>query len=273
MYAAHIVTNEHRRRHFMRRVHVLPCGYEEVDKGILTFMKDYGRILKVPYHAYLIEAEDSIILVDTGSSVRWKELHPPSLLSQFPIHIEEHEHLDKLLKSIGFATDDVNYVINTHLHYDHCGNNEMFPKASFLVNEAELAHALAPDWWEAPGYVRAVFDDRKIRYDTISGEFEVVPGVEIISTPGHTEGHQSVVVKLEKTGILVLTGDAIYIRENLEGPILPGLYVDARSYAQSVRKLKHLTDLHKGTMLLSHSREFLSPQGWKSMKQGIQTFE
>jgi len=211
--------------------------------------------------------------VDTGSSVRWKEVHPKELTESFPIFIKPNEHLDTALDSIGFSPRDIDCVINTHLHYDHCGNNELFPNSTFLVNDSELFHALSPGWWEAANYVRAVFDIPKLKYETIKGDLEVQDGINIISTPGHTEGHQSVTVELEKTGTLVLAGDAIYLRENLEHHILPGIYVDAKQYADSMSKLKHLVDVRKGTMLMSHSRDYLCPEGWKNLKEGTQTFE
>jgi glyoxylase-like metal-dependent hydrolase (beta-lactamase superfamily II) len=250
----------------MRKVHVLTCGYETGDKGSLTLLKDCGKIVDIPYHSYLIEDPEFAILVDTGSSVRWRELHPKELTDVCPIYIQPKEHLDRMLESVGFSTSDVDYVINTHLHYDHCGNNEMFPKAEFFVNETELAHALAPGWWESLCYVRAVFDIPGLTYSPVTGDFQVKHGVTIIATPGHTEGHQSVVVQLEKTGTLVLAGDAIYSRENLEDPVLPGLYVNAKSCACSMNRLKHLVDLEHGSMLLSHSQEYLSPQGWKALR-------
>lgn len=255
------------------RVHVLPCGGEDCDKGSLTLLKDCGKILRAPYHAYLIEDPECTILVDTGACINWKERHPKELQKISPVYISENEHLDQLIGSVGFSTSDVDYVINTHLHYDHCGNNEMFDKATFVVNEGELAHALSPGWWESLNYVRAVFDLPQLRYETVTGEFDVHPGVKILQTPGHTEGHQSVVVQLEKTGTLILAGDAIYLRENLDTPILPGIYVDARRYAESMRKLSRIVRLQKGTMLLSHSRDYLSPNGWGPLKQGVHTFQ
>jgi len=256
----------------MRRVYVLPCGYEEADKGVLTLMKDCGTVMKVPYHAYLIEDPEYTIMVDTGSSVRWRELHPKAMQESSPVHMGEHEHLDRILDSLGFSTTDVNYVVNTHLHYDHCGNNEMFPKATFLVNEAELAHAFAPGWWEAPNYVRGLFDIPELKYEIVRGSLEMVPGVKIIPTPGHSEGHQSVAVQLEKAGLVVLAGDAVFLRENLEGPVLPGLYTDAKKYAQSVVRVKRLIETQRGIMIMSHSREYLSSDGWKHMREGVESF-
>lgn len=256
----------------MREVHVLPCGYEKGDKSSLTLLKDVGKIVDIPYHIYLIEDSDFTILVDTGTSVRWREVHPKELSESWLIQIAPDEYPNRLLESIGFSVGDVDYVINTHLHYDHCGNNEMFRESTFLVNEAEMTHALSPGWWESFCYVRPVFDLPKLKYQKIDGDFDLTPGVRIIATPGHTEGHQSVVVKLEETGTLVLAGDAIYTRENLENPILPGIYVDAKRFARSMSYLQHIVDLEHGCMLLSHSREYLSPQGWKTLERGINSF-
>jgi len=243
------------------------------DKGTLTLMKGVGEIVRIPYHSYLIEDPEATVLVDTGSSVRWRELHPETLVKAFPVHLKEEDHLENTLSSLGFTTKDIDYVINTHLHYDHCGNNEMFPQATFLVNKNELAHALVPEWWEASSYVRAVFDNPRLRYESIEGEFQITSGVKIIPTPGHTVGHQSVFVELAKTGLLVLAGDAIYLRENLEDPVLPGLYADAELYANSMKFLKHIVGLRKGTMLLSHSDEYFCPDGWKSPNRRIEVFD
>jgi glyoxylase-like metal-dependent hydrolase (beta-lactamase superfamily II) len=255
----------------MRRVHVIPCGYEEDDKGVLTLMKDCGKMTKIPCHAYLIEDPEFTILVDTGLSIRWRQLHPATMQSSH-IHLEEYEYLDRALDLLGFSPMDMDCVVNTHLHYDHCGNNAMFPKAAFLVSEAELAHAFAPGWWEAPNYVRSLFDVPGLKYEVVRGNVEVRPGVRIISTPGHSDGHQSVAVQLEKAGLVVLAGDALFIRENLEGPTLPGIYTDASKYARSVVKLKHLVDRRRAILVLSHSREYLTPNGWKQMREGLESF-
>jgi len=254
-----------------RKVHVLPCGAEDCDKGFLTLLKDCGTILRIPYHAYLIQDPEALILVDTGCSIHWKELHPKELLASYPIHLSEDEHLDNTLKSIGVSPDDIDYVINTHLHYDHCGNNGMFPNATFIVSEVELAHALSPGWWES-AYIPAVFDLPHLKYQKLRGEFELIPGVKILPTPGHSEGHQSALIELERTGTLILAGDSIFLRENLDTPIL-GMYVNASEYVHSMEMLKHIVTLQKATMLLTHSREYLTPHGWSTLGEGVQYFD
>jgi N-acyl homoserine lactone hydrolase len=257
----------------LRKVHVLPVGHEMGDKSSLTLLKDAGKIIEIPYHCYLIEDSEANILVDTSSSVHWRKLHPPALAKYWPVYMNADERPDRMLEEVGFSAGDIDYVVNTHLHYDHCGNNAMFPKATFLVQEVELSHATFPGWWESFPYVRKVFDISGLNYTLLRGDFEVLPGVSIIQTPGHTEGHQSVVVELERTRVVVLAGDAIYLPENYEDPILPGVYVDARRYANSMQRIRDIVEKRKGTLLLAHSREYLSPRGWETLGPGVSTFD
>lgn len=256
-----------------RKVHALHCGHEMGDKGALTLLKDTGKIMEIPYHCYLVEDPEANILVDTSSSIHWKKVHPEALAKYWPVHMKKEEQPDSMLKRAGFSTRDVDYVVNTHLHYDHCGNNAIFPKARFLVHEAELAHAVAPGWWESFNYVRKVFDSPDLQYTLVRGDQDIIPGVRVIETPGHTEGHVSVVIRLEGGEPVALAGDAIYLPENLEDPILPALYVDARRYASSMQRLKDIVQRNEGTLLLSHSRKYLTPHGWKDLKPGIHTFQ
>ena len=96
-------------------------------------------------------------------------------------------------------------VVNTHLHFDHCGSNHLFPHAPIYVQEAEytaahsLPHFTILPWVDFPG----------ARYAPISGEQEILPGVRLLPTAGHTPGHQSVALETER-GLVVLAGQAIY---------------------------------------------------------------
>jgi N-acyl homoserine lactone hydrolase len=109
------------------------------------------------------------------------------------------------------APDDVVAVINTHLHFDHCGGNRRFAGTPTYVQRAELAAAVAPDyleeWVRFPGAT----------YVELDGDAELFDGVSVLSTPGHSAGHQSVVVETDE-GTIVLGGDVTYsMRELIDG--------------------------------------------------------
>jgi N-acyl homoserine lactone hydrolase len=115
------------------------------------------------------------------------------------------------LASIGVRPDDVAVVVNSHLHFDHAGNNGAFPKATFIVQTEHLAYAKGK-----PSFPGVYWDIKELSYLPTSGRARVARGVEVVPTPGHAPGHQSLVVDLADTGRVVLCGDAAFVRENLE---------------------------------------------------------
>ena len=109
------------------------------------------------------------------------------------------------LDELGMTPGDIGLVINTHLHFDHCGQNAVFKHAAFYVQRAELDRARREspkltDW----------FDFMDARFELLDGDAEVLPGLRVIATPGHTVGHQSVLVDSADGQSDVLVGDAAY---------------------------------------------------------------
>src|SRR5439155_15281368 len=121
------------------------------------------------------------------------------------------------LAALGVKPDDVAIVVNSHLHFDHAGNNRAFPNATFVVQGEHLAYAKG-----RPNFPAIYWDDPTLRYLPASGRARVAAGVEVVPTPGHAPGHQSLVVDLAETGRVVLCGDAAFTRANLERGELPG---------------------------------------------------
>jgi N-acyl homoserine lactone hydrolase len=140
-----------------------------------------------PVFGWAIETADGTILVDTG------------MVDSTPELDAEWGPVLRAWPELG----DVRAVINTHLHFDHCGGNRRFAGTPTYVQRAELEAAVAPDyleeWVHFPGE----------SYVELEGDAELFPGVSVLFTPGHSKGHQAVLVDTDD-GLTVLGGDVTY---------------------------------------------------------------
>ena len=138
---------------------------------------------------YLIEDDDACLLIDTG--------------------VGSHQAIDSMYGPVrscfdALDTSRVTAVVNSHLHFDHCGNNRAFPGVPIYVQAAELAAA------REPGYtVRDWVDFEGANYVVVEGRFAITANVELIPSPGHTPGHQSVAVRTG-SGLELIVAQAAY---------------------------------------------------------------
>lgn len=147
-----------------------------------------------PVHAYLVPLASGLLLFDTGLG----EADPDTEAHYRP----RRTSLQRALASVDADLDDVALVVNCHLHFDHIGANPLLRRRPILVQARELEDAgqegyTVPELVEAPG----------LRYERLDGPADVAPGVRIVPTPGHTAGHQSLLVECDD-GLLVLAGQA-----------------------------------------------------------------
>jgi N-acyl homoserine lactone hydrolase len=165
-----------------------------------------------PVWSALVRTPEGNVLFDTG-------LHPvhverpdatfgPGALK---VVMAKEDAIVSRLASVGVRPDDVAVVVNSHLHFDHAGNNGAFPKASFVVQSEHLTFAKGK-----PNFPGVYWDIPELTYVPAAGRVRIARGVEAVPTPGHAPGHQSLVVDLAESGRVVLCGDAAFIRENLE---------------------------------------------------------
>jgi N-acyl homoserine lactone hydrolase len=133
---------------------------------------------------------------------------------------------------------DISLVINTHLHFDHCGQNAVFKHAPFYIQAAELARARR----ESP-QIADWFDFMDARFELLDGDAEILPGLSVVATPGHTVGHQSVVVSTGN-GAEVLIGDAAYKQKQYlqpdDGELPEGQASDPAAWRESVGRMHAL---------------------------------
>ena len=169
------------------------------------------------------------------------------------IHQTEEEKLPYLLKTyMGWDPADVDIVINTHLHCDHCGGNHLFPKATFYVQKREWEAANDPTPYERDNYHPYMYDKHMIsyfRWHFSDGDELILPGLMVLLTPGHTRGSQSVLLETAE-GVLCFAGDTITCRLNLEKGLTPSIISNDVEIYQSIERIKmtatHIVFGHEG---------------------------
>jgi N-acyl homoserine lactone hydrolase len=139
-------------------------------------------------------------------------------------------------------------VVNSHLHFDHAGNNGAFPDATFVVQREHLAFAK-----DKPNFPAVYWDIPELRYVPADGRARVARGVEVVPTPGHAPGHQSLVVDLAETGRVVLTGDAAFTRANLQRGEVPAM--DETAASESLALIRSLVRDDLSRVFTSHDAD------------------
>jgi len=171
-----------------------------------------GSVIDASSNVVLVK-NDKTILVDTGS--------------------RNEIELIRNLQNFGLTPKDIDYVINTHLHLDHVGNDHLFKKV--IVHEAELNYSLKH-------YPRPFVDYiLSLPIEKIKDEVELTRGIKIIETPGHTPGSISVVIESDKT--IVACGDAIPTEENYRKWVPPRINVDSTLAMESMKKIEKIADV------------------------------
>jgi glyoxylase-like metal-dependent hydrolase (beta-lactamase superfamily II) len=234
-------------------------GFLELDKGFLTAMSGVGTKVNAPVTMHIIQHPKGVIVFDTGVNVAVAEGGCASywgagLCSAFNHRQSRDEVIDRQLQKLGFKVDDVKYVIYSHFHLDHAGNIKLFPKARHVVQNAELKNAWWPEKFQRAAFVLKDFDTtRDFDFLELNGDFDLFGdgSVTVLDTKGHTQGHQSLMLKLPKTGYVIMSGDAVYTNENEKG-VVPGITWSADYSMKAIDRLKMLRDTRGGQLWYSH---------------------
>ena len=161
----------------------------------------------MPVYVHIIDHPDARVLVDTGLT----QLHPA---------VADMDPRLYPLKEQDFDVQSVDIVVNTHLHFDHCGGNHLFAGKPVYVQRQELDDArnqndyTIPEWVDPPG----------MHYVPVDGELELLPGLRLLSAPGHTRGSQVVVIDGDE-GPTVIAGDTAVWFDELDNPRTEGQFL------------------------------------------------
>jgi glyoxylase-like metal-dependent hydrolase (beta-lactamase superfamily II) len=238
------------------RLYALTCGW--LTGPLANFLAGEEGRLRVPVPCFLIDHPGGKVLFDSG-------MHPAVqhdaagrlgfLARYFDIEFHPGEDVAARLTAIGVDPGSIRYLVTSHLHFDHTGGNACIPNATVIVQRREWEAGRDADLARACSFNRADYDTgQDVR--CIDGEHDLFGDGRVVCLPthGHTPGHQSVRVRLDR-GEVVLTGDACYLRRTLDEMHLPMVVHDAEGMRASLRRLRALRDAG-AQIIYGHDPEF-----------------
>lgn len=248
------------------KVHVLDCGAMSCDLTWLLLKP--GRTIKpraerdVPTewypcttHAVVVETDDGLLLWDTSCPRDWERRWEPTGLQEFFPYdqVSEEQYLDSRLGQLGIDAGDLDYVVLSHLHFDHAGNAGMFAGsgARLICSDKEKDFAFGFDGLFTGAHLKSDYAD--IDWETVSGDTQLLPGVTLLQTPGHTPGTMAMQVDLPDTGTMIFTSDAIYMGDSYGPPVMPAAIVnDLNDFYASVEKIRGIAEKTDATVVFGH---------------------
>ena len=235
-----------------------------------------GNIDWAPVSFYVIKHPKGNVLFDSGNND--KTIADPEgwwgpLAKGFGLKMTKDDAIPVQLGKIGLKPEDIKYVVSGHMHLDHGGNVGQFPNATHVVQDDEMKAAWWPDVGYSIYYIPGDFaDTKKFNMIRLKGDFDLFNDgtVRIFRAPGHTPGSQFAVVKLPKTGSVILTSDVIYLAENLDKnliPPIPGTWGPTQAY-ESYARIRHIRDVEGAKIFYGHD-----PEVFKATKKAPEFYD
>jgi N-acyl homoserine lactone hydrolase len=248
------------------KLHVLDCGAMSCD--LTWLLLKAGRTIRprgekdrpvewysCTSHAVVVETPEGRLLWDTSCPRDWETRWAPTGLQEFFPYdqVSESEYFDSRLGQIGLGVGDIDFVVASHLHFDHAGNMQLFKgsNARLICNDKEKEFAFGYDGAFNGAHLKADYEG--LEFETVSGDTEILPGVTLIEAPGHTAGTMSMRVDLAQSGSMIFTSDAIYLGDSYGPPASPAAIVnDLGAWYASVEKLRRIAETSNAEMIFGH---------------------
>lgn len=235
-----------------------------------------GNIDWAPVGFYVIKHPKGNVIFDTGNNDR--TITDPDgwwgpLAKGFGLKMTKDDAMAAQLQKIGLTPADIKYVVLGHMHLDHAGNMSQFPNATFVIQNDELKAAWWPDTGYSIYYIPGDFaDSKKYNIIRLSGDLDLFNDRSVVvnRAPGHTPGSQFAIVRLPKTGTVVLTSDVVYLKESLERnliPPIPGTWSPMGMY-EGYAKVRHVRDVENASVFFAHD-----PDVFKATKKAPDFYE
>jgi N-acyl homoserine lactone hydrolase len=231
------------------RLYVIDCGWAHAaDQSLWSPGVNVGAPIDYSNNCYLIHhSTEGYLLWDTGITDRLAALPDGVTIPALRQTWHRSQTLAAALAALGVTAADVRYVAISHVHPDHVGNLDMFPDATVIMQK--------PEWDYAMGLPQKPFSPEH-KTQLIAGDKDLFGDgtVRIISTPGHTPGHQSLMVKLPKTGNVLLTGDAVHFQANWDNRRVPSINADKDQTIASMQRIADFLVKEPASLWINHDK-------------------
>lgn len=240
------------------RLYAMDCGTATFkDFGAFSDTGDYeGKAHTAGVSCYLIRHPRGLLLWDLGLADKLGETPGGVEAAGGAIHLQVDKPLLPQLVQIGVTPDDVTFLAFSHLHFDHTGNANAFANSTWLMNKAELDAGLMdpPPFGVDPSTFSAY---KTAKLEMIVGDRDVFGdgSVRILSAPGHTPGHQVLMIQLAKAGTVILSGDLYHTRLNHKLHNVPGINTSRADTLASFDRIDKIVRNRKARFVIQHSPE------------------
>jgi glyoxylase-like metal-dependent hydrolase (beta-lactamase superfamily II) len=245
------------------KMHCLSGGRVRMRKSVYIPDADRSEMIEMPVSCMLLRHAQGNVLFDTGChpSVPDNPAHWQGMEKFMTPIMPAGDNVLTGLACVGLSPDDIDVVVCSHLHPDHCGCNAFFKRASVIVHEKEIAAARAAN--AVPmGYLAAEWDFGT--FDRLTGERDVFGDgkIVLIPLPGHTPGSIGALVALEKSGMVLLAADAVSLRVTLDRDVAPRNTQDPQALAKSWEEIRRI-EARGATVLCGHDAA-----QWDTLRKG-----
>jgi N-acyl homoserine lactone hydrolase len=240
----------------------LDCGRSLAnDESVWTPGDNVGRSIEFSSTCWLIKHGSDWLLWDTG--VPESAHNDPRGWSTLPklIVYRLDETLTDQLAEIGLKPRDIARVAISHTHGDHIGNTGLFPNATILMQRAEYSWISSPNGPndnvnQLMALARELLGTPK-NLQLIDGDTDVFGdgSVTLVSTPGHTPGHQSLLVHLKNSGFIILSGDVVHLEESFDQNVVPSLNTNKQESLASMERVRQMIAMYKATLFINHDKK------------------
>jgi 4-pyridoxolactonase len=191
---------------------------------------------------------------------------------------EKEQTLDGALSLVGLTPGDIEFTINSHYHFDHCGGNRLTSNATYMCHEAEYEACLHYQPFEKLGYSDLSFasqfggtagveregavDSRDRKFQTVSGDVEIAEGLTLLETFGHTAGHCSLLVEISNSRPMLFAADAVYSRQSMDLNCISSFHFDPVAAVRSMERIRELAVQKDAVIFYGHD-----PEEWPSYRK------